>query len=103
MKKIIPILLATGVSVALFSSCGSTVSQGPVNLPAADTGGRQPSRPSEPKPEKKTTTTTGALRQVPNEPKPEKPKAYPDIPLKEDTGTSPLIITKPDTKPYVRD
>jgi hypothetical protein len=45
----------------------------------------------------------GALRQVPATPvPPPKPKVFPDIPLKEDTGVSPLIHSKPDTPTYKR-
>lgn len=81
---------------AALSSCSTT--QSPVNI-----------APATPPPAKKTVHTPappkadGVLGQVSNAPvAPPKPKAFPDIPLKEDTGVSPLIHTKPDTPSYKR-
>ncbi len=91
MKKITSILTLI-VAASLLSNC-TNVRQSQVNQAA----------PMKKKAAK--TTTTGALRQVPSKPAKvtkAKTKAYPDIPLKKDTGTSPLIITKPDAAPYVR-
>lgn len=103
-SQITHLLAAAGLLAGLLSSCTS-VKRGPVHPPApASGGGSAPKSGSgSGSGAQKTTTTTGALRQVPNDPKPEAPKPFPDIPLKEDTGSSPLIITQPDTKPYVRD
>jgi hypothetical protein len=86
------VLLCAGA----LSSC-SSVSHSPVHtMPVTTSSVHHPVRaPSAPK-------SDGALRQVSSTPAAPKPKAFPDIPLKEDTGTSPLIHTKTDTPTYKR-
>jgi hypothetical protein len=91
--------LLTFLALASASSLVScTTTQSPVHIaPAAPQPAKKIVRaPSAPQPD-------GALRQVPATPvAPPKPKVFPDIPLKEDTGVSPLIHTKPDTPTYKR-
>lgn len=89
--------LATLVTALCISSCTSTRTQSPVHTAPA-TPVRAPA---------KTRATLaakpeGALRQVSSTPSAHRPKAFPDIPLKEDTGVSPLIHTKTDTPAYKR-
>lgn len=87
------VLLAVSAGICL-CSCQSTVKQSPVYLPASN-GTDKP----KPKPQPQND---GALRQVPSQPEKPKDKPFPDIPLKEDTGTSPLIHDKADSPTYKR-
>jgi hypothetical protein len=89
--------LLISLVAATLASC--TSQNGPVYPPPANNpvqAPARPKRPAAPKPD-------GALRPVPSTPlTPPKPKAFPDIPLKEDTGVSPLIHNRPDTPTYKR-
>ena len=86
------------LAAATLASCTSQ-NQGPVYPPPLTSPLPAPARPKRPSIPK----SDGALRQVPSTPlTPPKPKAFPDIPLKEDTGTSPLIHSRPDTPTYKR-
>ena len=92
-KLLIPLAAAT---LASCTSNGGPVYPPPAGSPAPAPAPARPKRPAAPKPD-------GALRPVPSTPlTPPKPKAFPDIPLKEDTGVSPLIHTRPDTPTYKR-
>lgn len=75
-----------------FCSCASSVTQSPLSTP----------QPRRTKPVEHSAQPSGALRQVSPKPAVSKPKAFPDIPLKEDTGVSPLIHNSPDTPSYKR-
>jgi len=87
------LLICVALASAL-SSC-TTVVTSPV-APVAPPVAQKP----KPKP-KPDTRPDGALKPVPNTPKPVV-KPFPEIPLKEDTGTTPLIHSKPDTPTYKR-
>lgn len=85
--KLIRTVLPAVVSLGL-ASCGSTVTSGPVHTaPLAASPARPKAQPE----------SDGALKQVSPKPKP-----YPEIPLKQDTGVSPLIHNKTDTPTYQR-
>ncbi len=92
------ILVATAISLA---SCATSVTESPVHTaPSTPSTPVEPDRPK-PKPRPAPEKPDGALKQVPAETE-KKDKAFPDIPLKEDTGTSPLIHNKPDSPSYKR-
>ena len=109
--KITPLLFAILVACG-FSSCATKVVTSP--LPAAGAAPTSPVPVAASSSQSATTvkktavqpvaqtppvSTGGAMKQVPNPPT---PRAFPNIPLKEPSDTSPLIHSKPDQPSYQR-
>ena len=90
-------VLALVFSAAL-ASCNTTT-QSPVHTTSTSP---TPTRSKTSSPAKVTPKAEGAIRHVVSPTAAPKPKAFPDIPLKEDNGTSQLIHTKPDNPSYKR-
>jgi hypothetical protein len=89
--ELLALALITGLS-----SCTSVTKSPIPPPPAVMQPGTVKPRPKPPVKEE----PVGALKPV-SAPKPQ-PKPFPDIPLKEETGVSPLIHSKPDTPTYQR-
>ncbi len=90
---LLPLLISTSLS-----SCTSTVTQSPVYnapvpSPTATTVTTSKTRRA-PVQQQAVTPIPGAMRQVPS--------TFPQIPLKEETGITPLIHNAPDTPTYKR-
>ena len=86
------------VFAAAFASCTTTTRSRVHTASTAPT----PTRSKTSSPAKAPPKAEGAMRQVVSPRAAPKPKAFPDIPLKEDNGISQLIHTKPDTPSYKR-
>lgn len=86
------------VSAAALASCTTTTQS---RVHTASTA-PSPTRSKTSSPAKVPPKAEGAMRQVVSPTAAPKPKAFPDIPLKEDNGTSQLIHSKPDTPTFKR-